>query len=66
MDSVFRHGKNAYDDFSYDLRDRTDWKVATIREAEILGNTTAMAIEPVNGFVAVGMFSLWSAVVKVA
>ena len=54
MDTLLRSGKGLYNDFSYDLRDRRDWKVATIREVEYLSNITALAVEPVNGFVAVG------------
>ena len=63
MENVFRHGKDSFNDFSYDLRDKRDWKVATIREAEYLSNVTALAVEPVNGFLAIGdtitFFSHW-------
>lgn len=45
-------------DFSYDLRDVRDWNSAIIREIEFLSNVTAIAYEPVQGFLAVGVNAL--------
>lgn len=59
MDSVLGLGKNAFADFSYDLRDRRDWKIATIREAEFLSDISALAVEPVTGLVAIGLQLDW-------
>ena len=53
MDSVFK-GKNLYVDFSYDLRDKRDWKVSTIRDVEYLNDVSAFAVEPTNGLIAIG------------
>lgn len=47
-------GSKAYLDFSYDLRDKRDWKVAIIREAEHLNHPTAFAVDATNGLFAVG------------
>lgn len=53
MESVFR-GKDSYIDFSYDLRDKRDWKTATIREVEYLSDVSAFAVEATNGLIAIG------------
>ncbi|KAL5494875.1 SRO7_1 [Sanghuangporus weigelae] len=47
-------GPKAFLDFSYDLRDKRDWKIAIIREAEHLSHTTAFAVDATNGLLAVG------------
>ncbi|THH11619.1 hypothetical protein EW145_g567 [Phellinidium pouzarii] len=54
MAALFGGIKDVDFDFSYDLRDRRDWKIATIREAEYLSDISALAVEPTNGLVAVG------------
>ncbi|KAL5476395.1 SRO7_6 [Sanghuangporus weigelae] len=47
-------GPKAFLDFSYDLRDKRDWKIAIIREAEHLSHPTAFAVDATNGLLAVG------------
>ncbi|KAL5519337.1 SRO7 [Sanghuangporus vaninii] len=47
-------GPKAFLDFSYELRDKRDWKVAIIREAELLTHPTAFAVDATNGLLAVG------------
>ncbi|KAI5118052.1 hypothetical protein M0805_005899 [Coniferiporia weirii] len=54
MTALFSGAKSEYFDFSYDLRDRRDWKIATIREAEYLSGISALAVEPTNGLLAIG------------
>ncbi|KAF7307215.1 WD40 containing SNARE-dependent exocytosis protein [Mycena indigotica] len=49
---MFKH--TVYADFSSDLKDTPDWKVAELRTFEYPLKVTAVAIEPIAGLLAVG------------
>ncbi|KAJ7170200.1 WD40 containing snare-dependent exocytosis protein [Mycena filopes] len=51
---MFKHDRNVFTDLSADLRDKTDWKPATLRSFEYPLNITAVAVEPLAGLLAVG------------
>ena len=53
-DYVNMFNTDVFANFSLDLRDEIDWKVATIRDIEPLTDITCLSVESVNGLVAVG------------
>lgn len=54
MDSIFRHGKGAYPDFSLDLRDEQEWKTGTLSEFKYFSRVSAVAVDSLGGLLAVG------------
>jgi len=43
-------------DLSNDLRDQQDWKIGSLRTFEFPLNITSLAVEPVTGLLAAGMY----------
>ncbi|KAJ7040330.1 WD40 containing snare-dependent exocytosis protein [Mycena alexandri] len=51
---MFKQDRTVFKDLSADLRDETDYKVATLKSFEYPLNITAVAVEPLAGLLAVG------------
>ena len=45
-------------DLSTDLRDEQDWKIGPLRTLDFPLNITSLAVEPVKGLLAAGMYTL--------
>lgn len=53
-----KHLEHVLADLSIDLRDEQDWKVGHLRILEFPFNITSLAVDPVAGLLAVGMYVL--------
>lgn len=51
-----KHPEHVLVDLSTELRDEQDWKLGTLRILEFPLNITSLAVEPVMGLFAVGMY----------
>ncbi|KAF7303171.1 WD40 containing SNARE-dependent exocytosis protein [Mycena kentingensis (nom. inval.)] len=54
---MFKSPTSAYPDFSSDLRDKPDWKIAALRSFEYAVQVSAVAVEPITGLLAIGTAS---------
>ena len=53
-----KHPEHILTDVSTDLRDERDWKLGSLRTLDFPLDITSLAIEPVIGLLAVGMYLL--------
>lgn len=51
-----KHLEHVLADLSIDLRDEQDWKIGPLRILEFPLDITSLAVEPVAGLLAVGMY----------
>ncbi|KAF7292535.1 WD40 containing SNARE-dependent exocytosis protein [Mycena kentingensis (nom. inval.)] len=51
---MFKSPTSAYPDFSSDLRDKPDWKIAALRSFEYAVQVSAVAVEPITGLLEIG------------
>lgn len=53
-----KHPEHALADVSTDLSDKQDWKLGSLRILDFPLDITSLAVEPVIGLLAVGMYLL--------
>ena len=53
-----KHPEHVLADVSTDLRDEEDWKLGSLRILDFPLNISSLAVEPVIGLLAVGMYLL--------
>ena len=53
-----KHPEHVLADVSSDLRDEQDWKLGSLRILDFPLDITSLAVEPVMGLLAVGMYLL--------